>query len=148
MGIINDFLSNQHREREDLFGRTEEAAAADDWDTCSARLAALSRELESHFAAEEQVLFDAFEARTGMTEGPTAMMRLEHDEMRGLLADLDDACTRQARDAFLGTSETLGVLLQQHHMKEESILFPMCDQVLAAEGSALVDRMAASEAAG
>jgi len=148
MGVISDFLSHQHREREDLFGRTEASAASGHWEECGTRLARLARDLESHFAAEEQVLFAAFETHTGMTEGPTAMMRLEHDEMRGLLADLDDACARKAREAFLGVSETLGVLLQQHHMKEESILFPMCDQALAAEAGTLVDRMAGIEASG
>ena len=38
-----------------------------------------------HFAMEEEVMFPAFEARTGMTQGPTAVMRSEHRQMTDLL---------------------------------------------------------------
>jgi iron-sulfur cluster repair protein YtfE (RIC family) len=44
-----------------------------------------------------------------------------------------------ARDAenFAGAAETLLILMQQHNMKEENILYPMCDQALAGQAESL-----------
>jgi iron-sulfur cluster repair protein YtfE (RIC family) len=33
-------------------------------------------------------------------------------------------------DRYLGLSETLNMLMQQHNLKEENMLYPMSDQVL------------------
>ena len=66
-----------------------------------------------------------------MTQGPTAVMRMEHEQMRSLLSQLTEAVSRQDGPRFLGLSETLMVLMQQHNMKEEQMLYPMCDRALA-----------------
>ena len=54
-----------------------------------------------------------------MTEGPTQVMRMEHQQMRALVQDLDNALTAKDKDNYLGLSETLMVMMQQHNMKEE-----------------------------
>jgi len=92
---------------------------------------------------EEEALFPAFEARTGMTQGPTQMMRMEHVQMRELLDQMTDAVQRQNSDAFLGDCETLLIIMQQHNMKEEQMLYLMADQVLAGEAEDVVGRMRA-----
>ncbi|TRZ68118.1 MAG: hemerythrin domain-containing protein, partial [Rhodocyclaceae bacterium] len=38
-------------------------------------------------------------------------------------------------------AETLLILMQQHNMKEENILYPMCDQALAAQVEQLSERI-------
>ena len=86
--------------------------------------------MTAHFEAEEGVLFPAFEAATGMGHGPTEMMRHEHEQMRTLLAQLESACDAHDGDGYSGIAETLLMLMQQHNMKEENILYPMCDRVL------------------
>jgi iron-sulfur cluster repair protein YtfE (RIC family) len=145
--MIHDYLAEQHRTREEHFGITEEAAAAGDWKTCAARLQQLAAGMLQHFDIEELDLFPRFEERTGMAGGgPTAIMRDEHDQIRELLAQLDEACAKRDASAFLGASETLGVLVQQHHLKEETILFPMCERVLGAEQGEIVDAMSGRDA--
>ncbi len=59
-------------------------------------------------------------------------MRLEHAQMRPLLAQLEAACAARDGDGYAGAAETLLILMQQHNMKEENILYPMCDQALGA----------------
>ena len=63
-----------------------------------------------------------------MTAGPTQVMRMEHQQMRALVQDLDNALAAQDKDEYLGLSETLMVMMQQHNMKEEMMLYPMMAQ--------------------
>ena len=103
----------------------------------------LREQLETHFASEEELLFPAFEAATGMTSGPTEVMRGEHRQMRDLLAQMQAAVTSRDSDAFGGAAETLLILMQQHNMKEENILYPMCDNALGSSdvGASLAERL-------
>lgn len=78
-------------------------------------------------------MFPAFEAATGMTQGPTQVMRMEHRQMRGLMAQMQQAWAERDGEAFAGAAETLLILMQQHNMKEENILYPMCDQHVMAD---------------
>lgn len=55
------------------------------------------------------------------------MMRMEHDQMRGLLDTLDAALRTKDAGRCLDLSDTLMVLVQQHNMKEEQVLYPMRD---------------------
>ncbi len=85
------------------------------------------------------MLFPAFEAATGSGCGPTRIMRDEHEQIRTLLDALRGAGERCDADAWLGLSDTLVLLMQQHNMKEEQILFPMAARLLAARLPALLD---------
>ncbi|MBK9394046.1 MAG: hemerythrin domain-containing protein [Uliginosibacterium sp.] len=84
----------------------------------------MQHDVLAHFAAEEEVMFPAFEAASGMSCGPTAVMRMEHAEARELLDDLAAATQVQDTDGVRGHAEALLILLQQHNMKEENILYP------------------------
>jgi hemerythrin-like domain-containing protein len=89
---------------------------------------------------EEQVLFGAYEAVAGAA-GSSQVMRREHEQMRALFADLARALEGRAGTEFLGLSETLLMLMQQHNMKEEQMLYPMCDRLLASGRDDLIARM-------
>ena len=89
---------------------------------------------------EEQVLFAAYEALAGAS-GPSQVMRREHEQMRALFSDLTRALERRDDAEFLGLSETLLVLTQQHNMKEEQMLYPMCDRLLVSGREDLIARM-------
>jgi hemerythrin-like domain-containing protein len=97
-----------------------------------------------HLAMEEDVLFPAFEKRTGMREGPTEVMRMEHAQMRDLLEEMARAVTAGDQDRYLGLSETLNMLMQQHNLKEENMLYPMSDRVLGADSTSVIQAMEAN----
>jgi hemerythrin-like domain-containing protein len=130
-------LAAHHKACDEDFAGVEEAVSKAQWSQAATLLATFSNALETHFSVEEERLFPAFEARTGMTGGPTRMMRMEHMQMRSLLADLAAALAAKDQDEFLGSAETLLLLMQQHNMKEENILYPMCDQALGEEARTL-----------
>ena len=138
MSTIAELMTHDHRACDHDFARAETLAAKADWSGAAEALDAFARALNAHFDAEEQHLFPAFEAATGMTHGPTHVMRGEHRDMRDALERLQAALRAQDGDDYAGEAETLLIMMQQHNMKEENILYPMCDQHLAAETPALL----------
>jgi iron-sulfur cluster repair protein YtfE (RIC family) len=138
---IRDFLAADHRHCDDLFATAEQSANAGDLASAGTAFEQFRAAMLKHFSSEEQTLFPAFEARTGMTSGPTQVMRMEHTQMRGLLDDAAGALKDRNVDDFFGQVETLLIMMQQHNMKEENVLYPMCDQQLADSSAALVERL-------
>lgn len=140
---ISTFMAAQHKECDELFALAEEAVANGNWSEGITQWQTFAQELETHFSREEDILFPEFETATGMTGGPTQMMRIEHEQMRALLRETDKAAESKDQEQFLALSETLMVTMQQHNMKEEQILYPMTDQSLP-DAVAIIDRMRAS----
>ena len=128
---ITSTLSSHHHRCDELFASAEDACANGQWIQCAADFARLCEELEAHFQSEEELLFPAFESASGSHSGPTSMMRDEHRQMRELLAQMHVDLVARDADAYSGGAETLLILMQQHNMKEENILYPMCDEALA-----------------
>ncbi len=131
MTSIPKFMTNKHRECDDLFTEAEAAVAKGDWSLALTKWQSFALELIKHFSQEEEILFPKFEQATGMTAGPTQVMRMEHQQMRSLVQDLDNALAAKEKDEYLGLSETLMVMMQQHNMKEEMMLYPMMEQNIA-----------------
>ncbi|MDP1529379.1 MAG: hemerythrin domain-containing protein [Rhodoferax sp.] len=143
MSTIVDFLGSDHRACDDLFASAEVAVAQKNWDSARSLFERFQTAMAHHLAMEEEVLFPAFEARTGMSSGPTQVMRMEHEQMRGLLQEMASAVTSADENRYLGLSETLNMLMQQHNLKEENMLYPMSDQVLGGERDGLIRSMEA-----
>lgn len=133
MTTLRDLMTDDHRHCDDLFAAAEKAVTTKQWDAANAAFASFRAAVEAHLAAEERTLFPAFEQATGMTMGPTRVMRMEHDQIRELMGDAARALGDRLGDAYAGYAETLLIMMQQHNMKEENILYPMCDEQLAAE---------------
>ena len=123
-------MANHHKECDEQFARAEEVVANGDWQQGIVLWNEFAVELEKHFSLEETILFPEFEAATGMTGGPTQMMRMEHEQMRALIVEINKAAAGKEKDQFLALTETLMVTMQQHNMKEEQMLYPMIDQSL------------------
>tara|TARA_R110002167_G_scaffold145231_1_gene336160 strand:- start:1798 stop:2235 length:438 start_codon:yes stop_codon:yes gene_type:complete len=130
MSSITEHMANEHRHCDDLFAAAENAAASGDWPAASTAWEGFCLELENHLQREEQFLFPAFETQTGNTQGPTAVMRQEHIQMRALVHRMTAAASSQDEEEFLEGADTLQILISQHNMKEEQMLYPMSDQVL------------------
>jgi hemerythrin-like domain-containing protein len=130
---ITNHLHQQHIDCDDLFVVMEEAAQKKSWNAAEIAMREFIDATESHFRREETLLFPALEAATGSVMGPTQMMRLEHAQMRGLFDQMTEALSRKDGSAIASAADTLLILMQQHNMKEENILYPMCDRALTAD---------------
>lgn len=141
MTSIRTFMADDHRHCDDLFADAEQAAAKNDAAKALAAFENFRNATLAHFDSEEKTLFPTFEAKTGMTMGPTQVMRMEHAQMRGLLDEAAQALATGDVDAYLGHADTLLIMMQQHNLKEENVLYPMCDQHLAAEAPEVLRRL-------
>ena len=144
MNSISNFMVNNHRECDNLFAVAEESVGGGKWQKGQTEFDAFRNEMERHLTMEEEVLFPAFEAKTGMVGGPTLVMRNEHQQMRKLIDEMGHKIAAKDGDGYLGASETLMILMQQHNMKEEQMLYGMMDQAFGAEAGPLLERAGAS----
>jgi hemerythrin-like domain-containing protein len=135
MSTIKEYLSHDHWECDELFALIEA-----DFDEAKAKYASVKDRFEKHFKMEEEVFFPQFEEKTGMSGGPTQIMRMEHSQMRGLLLQMEDAIEKNDADKFASLAETFVCLVQQHNSKEEQILYTMADRVFE-DATALIEEM-------
>jgi iron-sulfur cluster repair protein YtfE (RIC family) len=141
MTSITHALTRLHRECDGLFIGAENAVVKNNWDAAQHQFHRFRTILEQHLQDEEQVLFPAFERRSGNSLGPTRMMSMEHIPMRELLQAMELSLTQRNRQQYLGQSETLLALMQQHNVKEENVLYPMTDRVLQGEQADILQHM-------
>lgn len=139
MSSIKQYLTGEHKSCDNVFSDLENAVANRDWDKANEAFKAFFDDTEKHFQKEERVLFPALEEMMGSSEGPTQVMRMEHAQMRAAMAQMQEDLTKQDADHFLGLSETFNILIQQHNMKEEQILYTMSDNALAPRADQIID---------
>ncbi|AXE32063.1 hemerythrin [Chromobacterium phragmitis] len=125
-----EFLTGQHRDCDARFSDVEQAVRGGGWAAADEAFAVFRADMEAHFRLEEERLFPSFEQASGMRAGPTAVMRAEHAQMRQLLDGMGAALAARDGDGCLAEADTLLILAQQHNMKEENILYPMCARCL------------------
>lgn len=123
MTSILEFLGSDHRACDDLFASAEDAVGQKNWGSAHTLFNRFQAAMLRHLTMEENVLFPAFETHTGSTTGPTQVMRMEHEQLRGLMQDMAHAVVKSDYEAYLGLSETLNMLMQQHNMKALFITF-------------------------
>ena len=141
MDSANQFLTQDHRACDLLWAEVE--AAADDGDLALTRqrFDHFAAVMERHFAFEESALFPALEDATGMHGmGPTAVMRHEHAQMRQVLQSMTAELAKGNTQGLLDHGDTLLMLVQQHNLKEEHILYPMADARIPAQWPSLRER--------
>jgi iron-sulfur cluster repair protein YtfE (RIC family) len=141
MPNIRDFMAGDHLYCDGVFSCAERMVAAQDWDGAAQAFAQFQTVALQHFAAEETVIFPAFEEKTGMRMGPTQVMRGEHGQMRQLMEAAGAAVREKDADDFAGYAETLSIMMQQHNMKEENVLYPLCDHHLSDQTAVLVPQL-------
>ncbi|MBF0614078.1 MAG: DUF2249 domain-containing protein [Magnetococcales bacterium] len=127
---IGAFMTFDHDRCDELYAALENAAHAGDLETTRSLFGAFETGMTHHFNMEEQRFFPAFEQATGMTQGPTTVMRMEHRQMLGVIAQMKQALQQNDTAAVARAGSTLMVLMRQHNIKEEQMLYPMGDMHL------------------
>lgn len=141
MTALSNFFTTDHRECDRSWAAVEAAVDSGDTDQVRSLFAVFDTQMRRHLSWEEQVLFPAFERATGMTEGPTAVMRHEHSQMRGMLDQMKAALDAGDPELLADYGDTLLMLIQQHNSKEEGMLYPMADQALGGQWAELKTRL-------
>ena len=139
---ISAFLGEDHKRCDDLYAEAEAAALAGNAKRAASLFAMFHTGMTRHLSMEEDGLFPRLDERMGFAgQGPTAVMREEHAQMRGLLVRMGEAIQGGDLASFTDGCETLLILMEQHNMKEEEVLYPMMDQIFAGEEEDLLKQL-------
>lgn len=125
---IVDYMTHDHRRVDEFYANAENLFNEGKEQEARETLIAFDVEMRSHLAKEEDILFPEFVNATGMTHGPVQVMLMEHNQIRELLSQMMKALENNDLERALAVVETMHILVQQHNMKEEGILYPMIRQ--------------------
>ncbi len=139
---ISQYFIPEHRECDTIFAEAEAAAAQGDFVKAKEKFLEFADETLLHFKKEEEDFFPLFEELTGSEQGPTMVMKHEHEQVRGLMGKMAQAIESEDKDAYLSLAESMMILLQQHNMKEEQMLYAMADRLFdSAKKEELINKM-------
>ncbi len=129
MSSIKEFMTNDHRECDNLYAPLEEAINSGDFEKALELYVPFKDAMLKHFNMEEEVLFPKMEEFMGGGEGPIYVMKMEHNQIRSVIDQLGEAINDKNQEKALGLGETFMILTQQHNMKEEQVLYNMAEQL-------------------
>jgi hemerythrin superfamily protein len=135
-----ELLTRDHREVEELFSQYKGG------DDDARRTAAedLIRELSVHAVIEEQIFYPEVRRELADTEGMVEHGIDEHQEVKEILASMDDSIDKAHTKAFAHKVERLEKAVTEHVQEEEEELFPrvregMTKKRLGEMGSAMAE---------
>jgi iron-sulfur cluster repair protein YtfE (RIC family) len=140
MQTIVEFMSAAHHGCDDTFAIAEQTAVAGNWSEAETAFTNFRADMAKHFRMEEDQLFPSL-VSAGGPAAPVQMMRMEHAQMNTLIEQMAVTLTHQDAQGYGGLSETLLIVMQQHNLKEEQMLYPIADHFLASQREALLGRM-------
>jgi hemerythrin-like domain-containing protein len=126
---LMEVLSRDHHRLDSILADVKRCLVAGDLLRAAARFAEFRDGLDHHIAAEEEVLFPTFERFTsGAGGGPTQVMRMEHAEIRRLMAEVASSLERGDEEMHVTPLAALTARIYAHNGKEERILYPAIEQ--------------------
>jgi iron-sulfur cluster repair protein YtfE (RIC family) len=138
---LASFFLQDHRDCDASWATVEKALNQGDAETGRSAWTEFEAAMIRHFTMEEEVLFPAFEQATGMSQGPTAVMRMEHEQMKGLMKQISAALDANDFDEAMDQGDTLLMVIQQHNVKEEGVLYPMAENTLGGKWDEIMSQL-------
>jgi len=140
---LTEFFEQDHRDCDARWADVEELLDTEDIEAARPAWKRYLAGMQRHIAMEEEVLFPAFEEASGIHDGgPTAVMRLEHQQIRTLLGEIDATIGAGDYERALEVGDTLLMLIQTHSATEEEVLYPMAQNLLSGNWNELAERLA------
>lgn len=143
MEKLSIYCAKDHARCDAMYQAVLARVTARDWQQAALCFAGFAQALMRHMAMEETVLFTAVEQVTGTRAGPIQVLRVEHQQLRGILQRLAGAIAQCRLTDFADHADTFRIMLQQHSLKEDGMLYPLADRVLQARHAELIGQMTA-----
>lgn len=125
---ISQFFERDHDEIDAILASVDFADPA----AALPRLKEFDLRLERHIIWEESILFPAAgQAAPPLEHGPIAVMKQEHVRIRAAKAEALLALGRGDGEGAQRSIRDMLFVLQPHNMKEEQVLYPACDKLIA-----------------
>lgn len=136
---VNQFMTEDHRACDDQFANLENIIDSGNFESATSMLDEYYDHMIKHFDMEEKVMFPMFNEANCEGCNPTQVMIMEHNQMKVLLNKMKMALNAKDKNSFLGLSENLMFLAQQHNMKEEQIMYNLVDNAL--DSNLVIEKM-------
>lgn len=85
-----------------------------------------------HFSIEEEILFLETIKAMGVKIPPIMVMEMEHVQIRNCFLEIEKSLQAEDITKFHQLAEACMIMIQQHNMKEEQILYPIIDRAILA----------------
>lgn len=141
MNTICAYLTLDHKRCDNLFNRAETCIAQRNWDDATDSFRLFHDALRQHIRMEEKILLPAFIQAIPDGTAPISMLHLEHQQIRGIADRMSDAILRFNPIDFVLHAETYTLLMQQHTVKEEDMLYPLLDRILDQKRNKIISAM-------
>jgi iron-sulfur cluster repair protein YtfE (RIC family) len=141
MSAIAHYLEQDHQHCDDLYLQAEAHLAEHRLTEGAPAFQRFMLAFELHLAREEQWLFPALEQHLGSSNGPTVVMRNEHQQMRAILRQMQNALEHRDSASFCDFADHLRMLMRQHNLKEENVLYPMAERLLVGSSEAMLRQL-------
>jgi hemerythrin-like domain-containing protein len=119
---VTEYLSWDHDRLEAILEATRRAVDEGRFADARAVYRGFDEGLDRHIRIEEELLFPVFEARSGIVNGPTDVMRAEHQAIRIALTMMREALEASDPVRFDTGLKYLQSVLPDHNAKEEHFL--------------------------
>lgn len=123
---LNDYLLRCHRQHQQQLRKLRHCIKHHAWTLAQRRCHDLCAYLDSRFHDEETLLYPLLEQNGRQQDGPTTILRYEHDAMREQLEALFQAVCQHETGHCLALGSGLHSLLQQHHARESVVMNALC----------------------
>lgn len=124
---VTGYLSADHDRLDELLVGVDGLVAGGQFEDAGRVLGSFAAGLLRHIRLEDEILFPTFERLTGMTGGPTVVMREEHRAIERHLEAAVAAVGERDAPGYTAAREALLEVLGEHNEKEEAIIYPMTD---------------------
>jgi hemerythrin-like domain-containing protein len=139
---VTGYLGSDHHRLDEALRFVSKAVNAGHFDDAAAAYREFELGSLRHLRIEEELLFPVFEARSGIVNGPTAVMRDEHRQLRAALVLMRAGLLASDVQAFGDGLRFFHSVLPDHNSKEEHILYPALDSLLRpSERARLIERL-------
>lgn len=129
--LITDFFEQDHHRLDQIFAEFQQNKQ--DTEKAIELFSQFKSGLIQHIQWEEKLLFPSVESAAGFppNAGPTAVMRMEHIQIKDCLSLIEKQLNQAGDTAAMEAQLTH--ILSGHNMKEENILYPMSDESIPAD---------------
>ncbi len=135
MTSISAVMTHDHRECDVKFEDIESCVQSASFDKALELFQTWKKVNLRHFDIEETILFPETANKMGGKIPPIMVMEMEHIQIKKCIDDMENAINQKNSDSFMGLADTCLIMIQQHNMKEEQILYPIIDRSLINEQS-------------
>ena len=141
MDTICACLKHEHQRCDELLNLAEAGMARGNWTNAIGNFRQFLHCLCQHIRMEETILLPTLEQTFPGGDEPAGMLRTEHRQIHAMAERMWEAVQRFDTVEYVLHAETLTLLMQQHTLKEEEMLYPLLDKALACKRHKVIDAM-------